>query len=45
MDLAGRRIGPITDLEIAFAHLLLAGKKIDREAAEAVGMARVGRPT
>jgi hypothetical protein len=29
---------PITDLEIAFAHLVLAGKLTDREAAEAVGM-------
>ena len=29
---------PITDQEIAFAHLVLAGKLTDREAAEAVGM-------
>ena len=29
---------PITDLEIAFAHLVLAGKLTDREAAEAVGL-------
>jgi len=29
---------PITDLEIAFAHLLLQGTMTDREAAEAVGM-------
>jgi len=29
---------PITDQEIAFAHLILAGKLTDREAAEAVGM-------
>jgi hypothetical protein len=29
---------PITDLEIAFAHLVLAGKLTDREAAEVVGM-------
>jgi hypothetical protein len=29
---------PITDQEIAFAHLVLAGKLTDREAAEAVGI-------
>jgi hypothetical protein len=29
---------PITDQEIAFAHLILAGKLTDREAAEAVGI-------
>jgi hypothetical protein len=29
---------PITDQEIAFAHLVLAGKLTDREAAEAVGL-------
>src|ERR1700733_153996 len=29
---------PITDQEIAFAHLILAGKMTDREAAEAVGI-------
>jgi hypothetical protein len=29
---------PITDQEIAFAHLVLAGKLTDREAAAAIGM-------
>ena len=29
---------PITDQEIAFAHLILEGKLTDREAAEAVGI-------
>ena len=29
---------PITDQEIAFAHLILAGTKTDRAAAEAVGL-------
>src|ERR1700691_6023079 len=29
---------PITDLEVAFAHLLLSGTMTDREAAAAVGM-------
>ena len=29
---------PITDQEIAFAHLFLAGKLTDRDAAEAVGI-------
>jgi hypothetical protein len=34
----GKVDDPITDQEIAFAHLILAGKLTDREAAEAVGI-------
>jgi hypothetical protein len=36
---------PITALEIAFAHLILAGKLTDREAAEAVGLDPGGQRT
>ena len=33
---------PITDQEMAFAHLILAGRMTDREAAEAVGISPDG---
>ena len=36
---------PITDQEMAFAHLVLSGTMTDRRAAEAVGLTRKAPPT
>jgi hypothetical protein len=36
---------PITDQEMAFAHLVLAGTMNDRQSAEAVGLSPTGLPS